>query len=129
MLNEDSIQFAIENTEIILAPQSRIETFGSTIFRFYLVSELMDTVGQVRVRDGKLHAVQQRPARTAMVNFAARNGSGVTLAKAWPDHRSDGGDVIIDGAFGLREGWRRPQQHEKHRDAAASKVHKRIITP
>ncbi len=59
MLNEDSIQFAIENTEIILAPQSRIETFGSTVFRFYLVSELMDTVGQVRVRDGKLHA--ERP--------------------------------------------------------------------
>ncbi len=59
MLNEDSIQFAIENTEVILAPQNRIETFGSTVFRFYLVSELMDSVGQVRVRDGKLHA--ERP--------------------------------------------------------------------
>ena len=38
------------------APQRRIATFGDTSFRFYLVTELMDSVGQVRVRDGRLHA-------------------------------------------------------------------------
>ena len=60
MLSEDSIQYAIENTQVIVAPQNRIETFGSTVFRFYLVSELMDSVNTVRVRDGRLHA--ERPA-------------------------------------------------------------------
>ncbi len=59
MLNEDTFQFAIENTQVIVAPQRRIETFGSTTFRFYLVTELMDTAEQVRVRDGRLHA--ERP--------------------------------------------------------------------
>jgi hypothetical protein len=59
MLNEDTIQYAIENTQVILAPERRIDTFGSTIFRFYLVSELMDATNQVRVRDGRLHA--ERP--------------------------------------------------------------------
>ena len=59
MLNEDAIQYAIENTSVILAPQRRIETFGSTSFRFFLVSELMDQANQVRVRDGELHA--ERP--------------------------------------------------------------------
>lgn len=59
MLNEDTFQYAIENTEIILAPQQRIQTFGSTSFRFFLVSELMDNVNHVRVRDGHLHA--ERP--------------------------------------------------------------------
>jgi hypothetical protein len=59
MLNEDTFQYAIENTEVILAPQQRIQTFGSTSFRFFLVSELMDHVNQVRVRDGQLHA--ERP--------------------------------------------------------------------
>ncbi len=59
MLNEDTIQYAIENTQIIVAPQRRIATFGDTSFRFFLVTELMDTVGQVRVRDGRLHA--ERP--------------------------------------------------------------------
>ena len=59
MLNEDTFQYAIENTQVILAPQRRIETFGSTSFRFYLVTEVMDRVNEVRVRDGHLHA--ERP--------------------------------------------------------------------
>ena len=59
MLNEDSIQYAIENTRVMVAPQSLIETFGTTVFRFFLVSELMDRVDHVRVRDGRLHA--ERP--------------------------------------------------------------------
>jgi len=56
MLDEASFQYAIENTQVIQAPERRIDTFGSTTFRFYLVTELMDSVGQVRVRDGRLHA-------------------------------------------------------------------------
>jgi hypothetical protein len=60
MFNEDSIQYAIENTQVIVAPQSLIQTFGSTVFRYYLVTELMDSVNQVRIRDGRLHA--ERPS-------------------------------------------------------------------
>ena len=60
MLNTDSVQYAIENTQVILSPQNRIETFGTTVFRFYLVTELMDTANHVRVRDGRLHA--ERPS-------------------------------------------------------------------
>jgi hypothetical protein len=59
MLSEDTIQYAIENTQVIVAPQRRIATFGDTSFRFYLVTELMDNVNHVRVRDGRLHA--ERP--------------------------------------------------------------------
>ena len=59
MLNEDTFQYAIENTQVIMAPQRRIETFGTTSFRFFLVTELMDDASQVRVRDGHLHA--ERP--------------------------------------------------------------------
>lgn len=59
MLNPDDIEFAVENTEIILAPRRRIETFGTTVFKFFMVSELMDHTDQVRVRDGEIHA--ERP--------------------------------------------------------------------
>jgi hypothetical protein len=59
MLDEDSFQYAIENTQVIRSPQRRIDTFGSTHFRFFVVSELMDSVNQVRVRDGQFHA--ERP--------------------------------------------------------------------
>lgn len=58
-MNADNFQYALENTQVILAPQRRIETFGSTSFHFYLITELMDSVNQIRVRDGKIHA--ERP--------------------------------------------------------------------
>ena len=56
MLSEENFQYAVENTRVIRAPQRRIDTFGNTRFRFYLVTELMDTVHQVRVRDGHIEA-------------------------------------------------------------------------
>jgi hypothetical protein len=59
MWSEDNFQYAIENTEVIIAPQGRIATFGQTSFRFFLISELMDQVNEVRVRDGRIHA--ERP--------------------------------------------------------------------
>ena len=55
-MKEDDFQYAIENTQMILAPERKIATFGSTSFHFYLISELMDQVNEVRVRDGKIHA-------------------------------------------------------------------------
>src|SRR5688500_20263115 len=59
MWSEDDFQYAVDNTQVILAPEHQISTFGSTSFRFYLISELMDQVNEVRVRDGRIHA--ERP--------------------------------------------------------------------
>ena len=59
MWSEDDFQYAAENTQVILAPEHQIATFGATSFRFYLISELMDQVNEVRVRDGRIHA--ERP--------------------------------------------------------------------
>ena len=59
MWSEDDVQYAAENTRVILAPERQISTFGATSFRFYLISELMDQVNEVRVRDGRIHA--ERP--------------------------------------------------------------------
>lgn len=58
-MKEDDFHYAIENTEVIVAPEQQIATFGSTSFHFYLISELMDRVDQVRVRNGKIQA--ERP--------------------------------------------------------------------
>jgi hypothetical protein len=58
-MTEDDFQYAIENTRVILAPESQIASFGNTSFRFYLISELMDQVNEIRVRDGRIHA--ERP--------------------------------------------------------------------
>ena len=58
-MKKDDFDYAIENTQVILAPEQQIATFGSTSFNFYLISELMDQVDQVRVRNGRIHA--ERP--------------------------------------------------------------------
>src|SRR6184192_2819475 len=58
-MTEDDFQYPIENTRVILAPEKQIATFGSTSFRFYLISELMDQANEIRVRDGRIHA--ERP--------------------------------------------------------------------
>ncbi len=59
MWSEDDFQYAVENTRVIVAPEQQIATFGTTSFRFYLISELMDRADEVRVRDGRIHA--ERP--------------------------------------------------------------------
>jgi hypothetical protein len=58
-MNRENFDYAVENTRVILAPEQTIATFGSTRFHFFLISELMDRVNEIRVRDGKIHA--ERP--------------------------------------------------------------------
>jgi len=48
--------YAVNNTELVTAPTSRLETFGDTVVNYHLVCELMDRVDQVCVREGQLKA-------------------------------------------------------------------------
>ena len=50
--------YAVNNTELVSSPTSRLETFGDTIVNYYLVSELMDSIDKVRVREGHLKALK-----------------------------------------------------------------------
>jgi hypothetical protein len=53
---------------VIVAPEQQIATFGHTSFKFYLISELMDRVDQVRIRNGKIHA--ERPQILAPEHYS-----------------------------------------------------------
>jgi hypothetical protein len=68
-MTRDDFDYALENTHVILAPERQIATFGSTSFNFYLISELMDRVNQVRIRNGKIQA--ERPQRSDTRNNCA----------------------------------------------------------
>jgi hypothetical protein len=59
MHSPDNIHYALETTRVIREPDTRIQTFGETRFEFQLISELMDRVGEVRIRTGEVEA--QRP--------------------------------------------------------------------
>jgi len=60
MIEEHDFHYAMENTRVVIQPQRTIETFGSTSFRFLLVSELMDEVNAVRIRGGRIEAERPR---------------------------------------------------------------------
>ncbi len=68
MMEEHDFRYALENTKVVVQPQRLIETFGSTSFRFLLVSELMDEVNTVRVRSGRIEA--ERPRIMAPHHFS-----------------------------------------------------------
>jgi hypothetical protein len=57
---KDSFDFwyAVNNTDVKLMPERHLETFGTTVLNYHLITELMDSVDQVRIREGRLEAGQ-----------------------------------------------------------------------
>lgn len=56
MLSRDDFEYAMENTRVVVPPRTRIATFGTSLFHYYLVTEPMDAVNKSRVREGELYA-------------------------------------------------------------------------
>ena len=54
---DDKIKYALEHTELIRAPRQELETFGSSVIDYYVVTELVGNVSVVR--DGKV--IAERP--------------------------------------------------------------------
>ncbi len=59
-IRHDDIWYAARHTRIIHRPDKKVETFGETSVHYFLVSELLDSVGQVRVREGLIEARRPR---------------------------------------------------------------------
>jgi hypothetical protein len=76
MYSADDLQYAIENTRVILSPERRIETFGTTSFHFYLVTELMDRASEIRVRDGRIQADRPQIITAANLSRLSLEGFG-----------------------------------------------------
>ena len=60
MFKEHDFQYAMENTRVVVPPRNGIETFGTTRFHFSLVTEPLDEVNTVRIRDGRIEAERPR---------------------------------------------------------------------
>jgi hypothetical protein len=68
MLSPDDFNYALENTRVLLAPSQRLDTFGTSLFNYFLVTEEMDAVNLSRVREGHIHA--ERPQIITPQNMA-----------------------------------------------------------
>ncbi|SHJ27902.1 hypothetical protein SAMN02745181_1639 [Rubritalea squalenifaciens DSM 18772] len=72
--NPDKIQYAMENTHVLREPDRRIDTFGVTKFKFTIISELMDSVGKIRVRSGEVEAQKPQIIKPAAYNNVELEG-------------------------------------------------------
>ena len=68
--------YAVNNTEVVAVPQNRLETFGATMVNYYLVTELMDSVGKVRVREGTLKAFRPQIITPSSITDEMLEGFG-----------------------------------------------------
>lgn len=59
MDDKDKIWYAAHATRVVSSPKKVLETFGATSIQYHLLSDLLDEVGRVRIRRGKI--VAERP--------------------------------------------------------------------
>lgn len=98
---DDNIWYAVNQTRVITEPKQTIETFGVTRIRYYIVSEVLDSIGQVKVHEGII--TSEKPSIITPQHFAQQilNGFGEE-AKAYADWLSQHGDFIKIVQYGLQ---------------------------
>lgn len=75
MLSPDDFSYALENTRVLLPPRQRLDTFGTSLVHYVLLTEDMDAANLSRVREGRIHAERpqlitpQGMARLALEGF------------------------------------------------------------
>lgn len=58
--------YAVNHTHVLILPKSRLETFGTSMVNYHLLTELMDS-NKVRIREGRIEAY--RPEIITPENF------------------------------------------------------------
>lgn len=101
MLNRDSFAYAIENTRLHLEPSGLIDTVGQTTFDFVLVTELMDEVNRIRVRNGTIHAERPRLVAPHLMARILLEGFG-ERAREFADWLQEQGDCLKFLRYGFQ---------------------------
>lgn len=89
MHSEFDFQYALENTTVLHEPDRRIDTFGSTEFEFQMISELMDSTSQTRVREGRITAEKPlivKPNQVDEWNFEGFGEEGAAFGQWVKQH-------------------------------------------
>lgn len=68
--------YALHNTEVVMPPSGRLETFGNTVVNYHLLSELMDDVAEVRIREGRIEAFRPQIITPSSMRESPIDGFG-----------------------------------------------------
>ncbi len=98
---DDNIWYAVNQTRILTEPQNTLETFGVTRVRYYIVSELMDNINQVKVHEGVV--ISEKPGIITPSHFARQVVEGFGEdAQEYADWLTENGDFIKILQYGLQ---------------------------
>ncbi len=100
MGKQEDIWYAVNVTKVVHAPNQSLETFGATTIRYHLLSELMDEVNQVRLREGSMYS--ERPQIITPSHFASQLLEGFgDKAREYTEWLMDNGEMIKILKYGL----------------------------
>ena len=96
--------YALKNTRISRLPSSHLETFGNTVINYHLVSELMDTVQRVRIREGRVTALRPQIITPTQMDNAFLEGFGADAAEYADWLRKNEADLrILQYGFSIKK--------------------------
>jgi hypothetical protein len=127
MHSQDDIQYALETTRVLREPDRRIDTFGETRFEFQLISELMDRVGEVRIRSGEVEARRPRILRPEAFRDVELDGFDPATRERFDrmveKFRAAGKNLaFLQYGFHFRRGEVREEIVHEHIDAVRERV-------
>ncbi len=96
--------YAVANTKVLLRPTRHIETFGNTLIHYAHVAETMDSVGQVRIREGRMQASRPQIITPAAYSSLILEGFGEEAERylSWLKEHED--DIhILQYGYSLKQ--------------------------
>jgi hypothetical protein len=121
-IRPDDFTYALENTRVLVRPSAAIETFGTTVFRFHLVTEPMDETGSSRLRRGMIHAERPRIITSAHLGRMMLEGFGERAGRfaAWLGDQED--FHMLRYGFSLRKTDFSENDHREPKEALLERL-------
>ncbi len=121
--NPDDIWYAIAHTEVVLAPKRSLATFGDTVINYHLITEKMDSVNEIRVREGRVHAERPQVLTPAYFEQLMLDGFGEEAREYLDWLRGHVQDLtFLKYGFRFRKEETRESTIHESMDSAAARV-------
>lgn len=113
----------MENTRVVVPPRNGIQTLGTTRFHFSMVSELLDEVGAVRIRRGRVEAERPRIVSPHHFSKLLLEGFGERAREYadWIEARGEAFKILRYG-FQLRKTDLSEEIVQEHPEAALERL-------
>lgn len=96
--------YAVNHTEVLKLPSTLLETFGSTMVNYHLITEMMDAPDKIRIREGRIEAFKPQIITPSSFGQNLLEGFGQQAdeyARWLREHQSD--LMILQYGFSIRK--------------------------